>query len=254
MELAKYANETLSALLPDTAAYQLFQEQTTIAEGVCQVMKKDPTRNTPAYLLCYRTFLAANNLAYGQLFAADPEYISTKTENLQGDGGSNPGAQGFIRAGNLLYLTMGPGLHNLAGDNICNNGAQAFTVAASGTQEFATNPLVSEDAWFIHFCPPFFQLPRMESQRYELSNGNVPKETMYNLNMLNSTAQALLHKVTHLPWVLNTNFFSDQNPEKYGFYVASTLSAAFGLVNQAPATKSQSSRNADNYAWMAVSP
>lgn len=83
MDMARFANATLSLLLPDTAAYQLFQDQTIVVEGICQAMKKDPTRNTPAYLLCYRSFLAANNLAYGQLFAADTEQLPTSKSIVQ---------------------------------------------------------------------------------------------------------------------------------------------------------------------------
>ncbi|CZR53615.1 uncharacterized protein PAC_03495 [Phialocephala subalpina] len=259
MEMAVKAPSDLTDLTPSGPSYQLFQSQTT-SDGICQAMMKDPTRSTPAYLLCYRTFIAANNYAYGQLFGADPENIDfiianferidTELENLQSTGGTNPGADGFIRAGNLLYLTMGPTLHALNGANICDGGTQAFAVVATGTQEFSANQYVSADAWIIHFCPAFFQLPRMERQLWDLQQGGVPKETICNLNNLDSTARALLHEVTHLPWVLNTNYYQS-DPEKYGFYTATSYATDAG-GNQATHTKSFSSRNADSYAWMAV--
>lgn len=74
MQLVVKAYSDLTEIAPGSPSYQLFQSQTA-SDGICQAMKKDPTRNTPAYLLCYRTFIAANNYAYGQLFGADPENI-----------------------------------------------------------------------------------------------------------------------------------------------------------------------------------
>lgn len=55
-----------------------------------------------------------------------------------------------------------------------------------------------------------------------------------------------------LPWVLNTNYRLAP-PEKYGYLLASSASAKYVNVNQAPATRMVSSKNADSYAWMAVS-
>ncbi|KAF8856237.1 hypothetical protein BDZ45DRAFT_745674 [Acephala macrosclerotiorum] len=278
MEMAKYAVEKIEEVMPDSAAYQLFQQQTTLVNGVCQSMKKDTTRSTPEYLLCYRTFIAAHNLAYGQLFGADPENIQLirdnfqriidQTENLAAEAVGVPAANGFIRANTPVYLTLGNALHNLAGKNICEATTQgndfisisvsradyalkAFAVVASGTQEFSSNSFVPGNAYIIHFCPPFFQLPRMERQRWDLSNGGLPKETWCNLNLLDSTARALLHEVTHLPWVLNTNA-KEKEIERYGFYSATAYGSNYGGVNQAPFTKTVSSRNADSYAWMAV--
>lgn len=63
MDMAVKAPGDLADLTLSGASYQLFQSQTT-SGGVCQAMKKDPTRSTPAYLLCYRTSIAANNYAY----------------------------------------------------------------------------------------------------------------------------------------------------------------------------------------------
>ncbi|KIN00028.1 hypothetical protein OIDMADRAFT_55916 [Oidiodendron maius Zn] len=248
MKLATTSVASLEDLLPGSNNYDAFLHQTVVVDGVCKAMKSDPTRTTNQYLLCYRTFLAANNLAYGQLFGADPENIQLiydnfvriveQTENLDGNGNGVPGADGFIRDNTPIYLTMGPTLIDTKGENICNGkgpsdaATQAAAVVADGTKVFAdsTND-VPADAWLIHFCPAFFMLPRMEDGLAMLENGSAQKQWFCNLNNLDSGARALLHEITHLPWVLNTNFGVR---ERYGFEVAT------------------SSRNADSYAWMSV--
>lgn len=83
MVLAKEAVSSLEAVQPGSPNYQLFESETVVVDGVCQAMKSDPTRMTNQYLLCYRTFIAASNLAYGQLFAADPLNIGlSKSQKL----------------------------------------------------------------------------------------------------------------------------------------------------------------------------
>jgi hypothetical protein len=83
MVLAKEAISSLEAVQPGSPNYQLFESQTVVVDGICKAMKTDQTRMTSQYLLCYRSFIAARNLAYGQLFGADPEGIgSSKSQKL----------------------------------------------------------------------------------------------------------------------------------------------------------------------------
>jgi hypothetical protein len=82
MLLSQAAVSSLEDIAPGSPNYQLFQSQTVVVDGVCQAFKTDATRMTNQYLLCYRTFIAAHNLAYGQLFAADPENVQFSELNI----------------------------------------------------------------------------------------------------------------------------------------------------------------------------
>lgn len=139
--------------------------------------------------------------------------IIDQTENLTAEAVGVPAANGLIRANAPVYLTLGNTLRNLAEENLYEATTQdmiscpshppmlilslkAFAVVASDTQEFSSSAFIPENAYIIHFCPPFFQLQRTERQRFDLSAGGLPKEAWYNLNLLDSTARALLHEVT----------------------------------------------------------
>lgn len=52
------------------------------------------------------------------------------------------------------------------------------------------------DAQVIHFCPPFFEMARMEDQLYILETDESKKSEICNLANLDSTARAVLHEIT----------------------------------------------------------
>lgn len=82
MKMAVAAVSSLNDIQPGSPSYESFLYQTVVVDGVCQAMKKDTTRSTSQFLLCYRHFIAANHLAYGQMFGADPENVQKSKESL----------------------------------------------------------------------------------------------------------------------------------------------------------------------------
>ena len=78
LDLATRASGNLLSVMEGSASYKAFWD-TTIAECKFAYLKKNPSEMTAAskkqMLNCYRHFLAAHNLAYGQYFGADPENI-----------------------------------------------------------------------------------------------------------------------------------------------------------------------------------
>lgn len=80
LNIASLVATSLTALAPGSAAYTAFEAETKPA---CSTLQKDPNTLSAAgrkdYMRCYRIFLAANNLAYGQYFGADPENIGLST-------------------------------------------------------------------------------------------------------------------------------------------------------------------------------
>ncbi|KAF8849218.1 hypothetical protein BDZ45DRAFT_240382 [Acephala macrosclerotiorum] len=74
--IAKLAADSLAALVEGSDAFEAFAAE---AKPQCAMLKSKPGTlsydGQKQYMLCYRIFLAANHLAYGQYFGADPENI-----------------------------------------------------------------------------------------------------------------------------------------------------------------------------------
>ena len=75
IQLAKDASASLKDIMPDSAKYNAFWDQN---QEKCKKLKDGKTLSAAGKAmrnLCYRHFIAQNNLAYGQYFGADPENI-----------------------------------------------------------------------------------------------------------------------------------------------------------------------------------
>ncbi|KAI9752611.1 MAG: hypothetical protein M4579_005559 [Chaenotheca gracillima] len=247
MAMAKAAADALDNIAPGSPSYQLFVENSPLCKGT--------KKSTAEFNNCIRRFIANSNVAYGQLFGADPENLELRNfhkiidnvENLQAD----------QRDGEELLLTVAAEVTDKdSGVNQCDGGTQAFVIHVTQIKQFIDVGGVQppQNAWVLNFCPPFFQMDRMEVKLSELvADANGKKGDVCNLDNLDTTSRVMLHEWTHLPWTLNTN--ANGKPKDIRGYMEVTSYGTDGAgqgANQRMHTKSFSSQNADSYAWMGV--
>ncbi|KAI9673999.1 MAG: hypothetical protein M1817_002205 [Caeruleum heppii] len=247
--LAEAAAASIDAVAPGSPAYQLFFE----GNGPC----KETKRGTAEFKNCYRMFIAANNLAYGQLFGADPENIGLIQTNFRKllDSVEDQGADGHD---NLpLLLTVSAQVTDKdSKENICDGGTQAFVIGFSQIQEYIDAGGVQPDerSWVLNLCPAFFEMKRMEQELDKLQKDkNGKRNEVCNLDNLDTTSRVMLHEMTHFAWTLNTNN-NNRPSDQRGYRTVTSYGTDDANVgaNQRMHTKSFSSQNADNYAWMGV--
>ncbi|MCJ1476435.1 hypothetical protein MMC13_005101 [Lambiella insularis] len=246
-DMTTHVVKSMEAITPGSPGFQLFQEQNPI----CKTTKAA----TAEYFNCYRTFIALSNLAYGQLFGADPENINTVLQRWQSLQNNLELLNANNRNNHPLYLSMSTVVMNSeTGLDECRNGAQAFSISVELVKEFQGAPGVQPPtgAILLNFCDPFFHLDRMEDKLNKLLTDQAAnKATICNIDNLDSAARVMLHEQTHFPWTIDTNF-NGVPPDRRGFMpVIRYNTAETGL--QRLSTKYFGSRNADTYAWQGVS-
>ncbi|KAI9812207.1 MAG: hypothetical protein M1827_004873 [Pycnora praestabilis] len=249
--MASAAATSMDNIRPGEAGYQNFLN----LAPACKPTKQ----GTAEFNNCLRIFIAANHIPYTQMFGADPENLPLLTQNFKTLRDKVEVLGAANRENQLLYLTVSSTVTDIIdGVNQCDGGVQAFVMGAVRVKEYHTNPGVypPDNAWILNFCPPFFQLPRMEDQLDKLgAQGNPSQAQICNLDALDNAAKCILHEWTHLPWVLNTNAPGGPS-DTYGYLKAASYQTAASIGPsslQKMFTNTFGSKNADNYAWMAVS-
>lgn len=149
-----------------------------------------------------------------------------------------------------------------------------FPGAFLRVDDFIAGPgIPGQNDWIVNFCPSFFKMLEMGAQLDLLTkdpNGNRAK--ICNLANLDTTgelyvqrrghstdllsaARVLLHEVTHLPWMLNTNVLGSSQAlsnDYIGFSQAASHAVGKNKDTQPPFFNSFSSHNAESYTWYGV--
>ncbi|MCJ1422106.1 hypothetical protein MMC32_008476 [Xylographa parallela] len=236
---------SMQAIGSGSPNYQLFTETNPIC--------KNTKAATAEFYNCYRTFIAQSNLAYGQLFGADPENIGLITQNWKSLHDNLEVQNAPNRGNQLLYLSMSSVVTNIGtGQDECAGGTIAFVIPIKYVKEMqgpGVQPPIG--ATIMNFCDPFFKLPRMEELLSKLVSDRAGNQAQIcNIDNLDSSAQVMLHEMTHLPWTINTNLNGKPTDRRGFMTVISYNTAQSGL--QRMSTKSFGSQNADSYAWQGV--
>ncbi|MCJ1398249.1 hypothetical protein MMC11_001446 [Xylographa trunciseda] len=211
-----------------------------------------------------KQWIAANNFAYTQMFGADdnPSHAQIVAGVFQKilDRIQTPNAQGrnnqplhiFCRES---FFTKPTALRKTTVDECVGSPPTlAFTVRldqAAADDIVKRYPKPDPAEFVINFCKPFFSLKQNENLEINartalVSNDKAALAQLCSLNVMQNTAQIMVHEWTHLPWIQNTN--SDGKKEWYGFAVTSQSA----LDKNKKVNWEFISMNAESYSWFAV--